>query len=43
VQFLVRLSPGERKQLHRIALETDTTAQALVEDAIRDIIARNPL
>lgn len=41
VQVLVRMTPAERKALRRIALEQDTTVQALVEDAIRDLIRRH--
>lgn len=41
VQVLVRMSPGERKSLKMIALEQDTTIQALVEEAIRDTIRRH--
>ena len=41
VQVLVRMTPAERKALRRIALEGDTTVQALVEDAIRDLIRRH--
>jgi hypothetical protein len=41
VQVLVRMTPAERKALRRIALEGDTTVQALVEDAIRDVIRRH--
>jgi hypothetical protein len=41
VQVLVRMTPAERKALRRIALEGDTTVQALVEEAIRDLIRRH--
>ncbi len=41
VQVLVRMTPAERKSLRRIALEQDTTVQALVEDAIRDLLRRH--
>ncbi len=41
VQVLVRMTPGERKALRRIALEQDTTVQALVEETIRDLLRRH--
>lgn len=41
VSVIVRMSPAERKALRRIALEQDTTVQALVEQAVADIVARN--
>ena len=41
VQVLVRMTPAERKALRRIALEQDTTVQALVEELLRDLIARH--
>lgn len=41
VQVLVRMTPAERKALRRIALEQDTTVQAIVEDAIRDVLRRH--
>lgn len=41
VQVLVRMSQAERKSLRRIALEQDTTVQAIVEDAIRDVLRRH--
>ena len=41
VSVIVRMSPAERKALRRIALEQDTTVQALVEQAVGDIVARN--
>jgi len=41
VQVLVRMTPAERKALRRIALEQDTTVQALVEEAIRDVLRRH--
>lgn len=40
VQVMVRMSAVERKSLRQIALEQDTTVQALVEDAIRDVLRR---
>jgi len=41
VQIIVRMSPAERKALRQIALDQDTTAQALAEDAIRDVLRRH--
>lgn len=41
VQVLVRMSTAERKALRQIALDKDTTVQALVEDAIRDVLRRH--
>ncbi len=41
VQVLVRMTPAERKALRRIALEQDTTVQALVEETIRDLLRRH--
>lgn len=41
VQVLVRMTPAERKALRRIALDKDTTVQALVEDVLRDLITRH--
>ena len=41
VQVLVRMLPSERKALRQIALDGDTTVQALVEDAIRDLLRRH--
>lgn len=41
VQVMVRMSAAERKALRQIALEQDTTAQALVEEAIRDVLRRH--
>ena len=41
VQVLVRMTPAERKSLRRIALEQDTTVQAIVEEAIRDVLRRH--
>lgn len=41
VQVLVRMTPAERKALRRIALDQDTTVQSLVEDLLRDLIARH--
>jgi len=41
VQVLVRMTPAERKALRRIALDQDTTVQALVEEAIRDLLRRH--
>lgn len=41
VQVMVRMSSAERKALRQIALEQDTTAQALIEEAIRDVLRRH--
>ena len=41
VQIIVRMTTAERKALRRIALEQDTTAQALAEEAIRDVLRRH--
>ena len=41
VQVLVRMTPAERKALRRIALDQDTTVQAIVEEAIRDVLRRH--
>ncbi len=41
VQVLVRMTPSERKALHQIALDQDTTVQALVEETLRDLIRRH--
>lgn len=38
VQIIVRMSPAERKALRQIALDQDTTVQALAEEAIRDVL-----
>jgi hypothetical protein len=41
VQVLVRMTPLERKKLRQIALDQDTTVQALCEDTLRDLIRRH--
>lgn len=41
VQVIVRMTEAERKALRQIALDQDTTAQALAEAAIRDILRRH--
>lgn len=41
VQVLVRMTPVERKALRQIALDQDTTVQALVEESIRDLLSRH--
>lgn len=41
VQILVRATKRERRALHQIALNSDTTVQDLVEEAIRALIKRN--
>ncbi|HSP24543.1 MAG TPA: ribbon-helix-helix domain-containing protein [Saliniramus sp.] len=38
--MLVRMLPEERKQLRMVALQHNTTVQALVEGALRDLIQR---
>lgn len=40
VQVLVRMTPAKRKALRRIALEQDTTVQALAEEALEDLLRR---
>ncbi|WP_331254776.1 ribbon-helix-helix domain-containing protein [Methylobacterium currus] len=35
------MTPAERKALRQIALDQDTTAQALAEEAIRDVLRRH--
>jgi hypothetical protein len=40
VQIIVRMTTAERKALRQIALDHDTTAQALAEEAIRDVLRR---
>ncbi|MDQ0450029.1 ribbon-helix-helix domain-containing protein [Methylobacterium aerolatum] len=41
VQIIVRMTVAERKALRQIALDKDTTAQALAEEAIRDVLRRH--
>ncbi|ACA17752.1 hypothetical protein M446_3355 [Methylobacterium sp. 4-46] len=41
VQIIVRMTTAERKALRQIALDQDTTAQALAEEAIRDVLRRH--
>ena len=41
VQIIVRMTTTERKALRQIALDQDTTAQALAEEAIRDVLRRH--
>lgn len=41
VQIIVRMTTAERKALRQIALDLDTTAQALAEEAIRDVLRRH--
>lgn len=41
VQIIVRMTLAERKALRHIALEQDTTVQALAEEAIRDVLRRH--
>ncbi len=40
VPITVRMNPTERKALRQIALDRDTTVQALVEEGIRDLLRR---
>jgi hypothetical protein len=41
VQVLVRMTIAERKALRQIALDQDTTVQALVEETLRDLLRRH--
>jgi hypothetical protein len=41
VQVLVRMTPQQRKDLRQIALDQDTTVQALVEETLRDFLRRH--
>lgn len=41
VQIIVRMTLAERKALRQIALDQNTTAQALAEDAIRNVLRRH--
>jgi hypothetical protein len=41
VSIIVRLTAAERKSLRMIALQQDSTVQAIVEKAVRDVIARD--
>jgi len=41
VSIIVRLTAAERKALRTIALQQDTTVQAIIEKAVRDVIARD--
>lgn len=41
VQIIVRMTAAERKALRQIALDQNTTAQALAEEAIRDVLRRH--
>ena len=41
VPVMVRMTRADRKVLRQIALGMDTTVQALVEDAMQDIIRRH--
>lgn len=41
VQVLVRMTVAERKALRQIALDQDTTVQALVEETLRDLLRRH--
>lgn len=41
VAVVVRLTAAQRKTLRGIALEQDTTVQALIEQAVNDLISRH--
>jgi predicted transcriptional regulator len=41
VTVVVRITPAQRKTLRGIALDQDTTVQAIIEQAIADIVARH--
>jgi hypothetical protein len=41
VSIIVRLTAAERKALRTIAVQQDTTVQAIIEKAVRDVIARD--
>ncbi|WCS25233.1 hypothetical protein LOK46_29655 [Methylobacterium sp. NMS14P] len=41
MSVLDAMAAAERKALRRIALDQDTTAQALAEEAIRDVLRRH--
>ena len=41
VGVAVRLTAAERKALRQIALDLDTTVQALIEECVKDIIRRH--
>lgn len=41
VGVMVRLTAAERKALRQIALNGDTTVQALIEESVKDIIRRH--
>lgn len=41
VSSIVRLTAAERKSLRMIALQQDSTVQAIVGKAVRDVIARD--
>ena len=40
VSVVARISPAERKALRQVALTRDTTSQALIEEMIREFLAR---
>ena len=41
VSVIVRMTAAQRKTLRGIALDQDTTVQALIEQAVQDLIARH--
>jgi hypothetical protein len=41
VSIIIRLKPADRKALRTIALQQDTTVQAIVERAVHDVIVRD--
>jgi hypothetical protein len=41
VSVIVRMAAAQRKTLRGIALHQDTTVQALIEQAVQDLIARH--
>jgi hypothetical protein len=41
VQVIVNMSPADQEELSELALDEDTTVQALVEEAIQDFLDRN--
>ena len=41
VVLMVRVSRADRKKIRQIAIASDTTVQALVEEAVKDIVRRH--
>lgn len=41
VQIIVRMTAAERKALRLVAVQQNTNVQALLEEAIRDILSRH--